>query len=90
MRFGKMAAVTQIAAEPKSTIYWRVSRGEFPPPVKQGERAAALILEEVEQVMRARARGASSEEVRALVRELVAARQRVAAWPEGHEPEVPP
>ena len=46
MRFAKMAAVSQIAAaEPKSTIYWRISRGEFVPPIKQGARAAAFILE---------------------------------------------
>ena len=79
MRFAKMPEVSRIVAEPKSTIYWRISRGEFVPPIKQGERAAAFIVEEIDEVMRARAAGASGDEIRALVRKLVEGRRRVAA-----------
>ena len=78
MRLAKMAEVSRIVAEPKSTLYWRITRGEFVPPIKQGERAAAFILEEIDAVMRARAAGASVEEIRALVRKLVAARRMAA------------
>jgi prophage regulatory protein len=75
MQFAKMPAVSLKVAEPKSTIYWRVGKGEFPPPIKLGERSAAFIVEEVDAVMRARAAGASVAEIKALVRELVAARR---------------
>jgi predicted DNA-binding transcriptional regulator AlpA len=79
MQFAKMPAVSKKTAEPPSTIYWRVSNGEFVPPIKQGERAAAFILEEVDAVMRARAAGATRDEIKTLVRELVAARKIDAA-----------
>lgn len=75
MNFAKMPAVSQKTAEPKSTIYWRISLGEFVPPVKQGERSAAWIVEEVDELMRARAAGATREEIKALVRRLVSARR---------------
>ena len=78
MQFAKMPEVSRRTAEPVSTIYWRIGRGEFVPPIKQGERAAAFILEEIDAVMRARAAGASVEEIRALVRKLVAARRMAA------------
>lgn len=81
MRFAKMPAVLQQYGEPKSTLYWRIKRGEFPPSIKQGERSAAWIVEEIEALMQARAAGASVEEVRALVARLVADRQRPAEVP---------
>lgn len=74
MRFVKMPAVSQMVAEPVSTIYWRITRGEFVPTVKQGARSAAFILEEVDELMRARAAGADVDEIKALVARLVAAR----------------
>ena len=78
MRFAKMPAVSQQVAEPSSTIYWRISRGEFVPPFKQGERAAAFDLDEVEQIQRARAAGVTRDEICALVRKLVDARRAAA------------
>ena len=78
MRLAKMRAISREYGEPESTIYWRVSLGTFAPPIKQGPRAAAFIVEEVEAVMRARAAGASTEEIKALVRRLVADRKAAA------------
>ena len=78
MRLEKMRALSQRIAEPVSTIYWRISRGEFVPAIKQGERAAAFIVEETDAVIRARAAGATREEICALVRKLVAARRMAA------------
>src|ERR1700682_2831972 len=78
MRLAKMPEVSRMCAAPKSTIYWRISLGTFAPPIKQGPRAAAFILEEVESVMRARAVGARDDEIRALVRKLVS--DRASTW----------
>ena len=78
MRLAKMPEVSRMCAEPKSTLYWRISLGTFPPAIKQGPRAAAFIVEEVEEVMRARAAGASNDLVKALVRRLVADRKAAA------------
>ncbi len=75
MRFEKLPELSRRIAQPKSTIYWRIGKGEFVPPIKQGERAAAWIVEEVDEIMRAQAAGASGDEIRALVRKLVADRK---------------
>ena len=75
MQFAKMLEVSRRTAEPKSTLYWRISRGEFVPPIKQGVRSAAFIVQEVEAVMRARAAGATTDDIKTLVRKLIAARQ---------------
>lgn len=48
MRLIKISEVVARTGQPKSTIYWRVARGEFPKPVKQGPRAAAWIEQEVD------------------------------------------
>ena len=58
-----------------STIYNRVERQQLPPPVKISERSIAWIDAEIDEVIAARVRGASDEEVRALVGELVARRE---------------
>lgn len=44
----KITEVCKRTAQPKPTIYWRVARGEFPKPIKQGVRAAAWIESEVD------------------------------------------
>jgi prophage regulatory protein len=85
MQLLKMAELSRRYAEPRSTLYWRIGLGTFVPPIKQGPRAAAFILEEVETLLRARAAGASDEEIKALVRKLVADRKGTALAADGAE-----
>ena len=75
MRFIKLPEVVARTGIPKSSVYWRSAREELPPPIKIGERSSAWISDEIDAVMHARAGGASSEDVRELVRSLVAGRK---------------
>lgn len=52
--------------------------GVIPPPIKRGRRDSVWPDYEIEEVLRAELRGASVDERRALVRELVARRARAA------------
>ncbi len=63
-----------------SLIYREMSEGLFPPSIKLGRRFAAWLSEEIEAVNAARVRGASDDDIKKLVTDLVAARhQKVAA-----------
>ena len=48
MRLLKLPEVVQMTGVPKSSVYWRVSRGEFPRPLKIGERASAWNSDEID------------------------------------------
>jgi prophage regulatory protein len=71
----RQPAVSTTSGNPKSTLYWRVSSGTFPRPVKIGARASGWIKSEVEAIVAARIAGKSDDEVRTLVAELHAARK---------------
>ena len=62
----------------RSTIYLRITQGTFPKPVSLGGRSVAWPEAEVSAVNAARIAGKSDEEIRALVRQLEAARKVVA------------
>jgi len=47
-RIMKRPEVSQATSMPASTIYWRVSRGEFPAPIKIGERSSGWDSEAVD------------------------------------------
>ena len=57
-----------------SAAYEQINAGTLPPPVACGPRAKRFISDEIEAVVEARVTGATDEEVRALVKRLVAAR----------------
>lgn len=59
---------------PRSSLYNHITLGLFPPPIKIGPRASAWIDAEVDAVLEARIAGHSDEQIRALVKRLVAAR----------------
>lgn len=65
----------------KSSTYLDIQRGTWPPPIRLGARARGWLLHEADAVLRARAAGASDDELRALVKRLVAQRReaRIAA-----------
>ena len=47
MRLLKLPEVTRLTV-PESSVYWRISRGEFPRPIKIGERASAWNSDEID------------------------------------------
>lgn len=60
--------------KPKSSLYRDVKNGLLTPPVDIGLRASAWPDNEVQAVIRARIAGQNDEQIRALVRQLIAAR----------------
>ena len=60
----------------KGAIYEKCRSGLLTPPVKIGKRASAWPLAEIRAVNRAIVRGASEDEIRALVAHLVAQRRQ--------------
>jgi prophage regulatory protein len=59
----------------KSTIWARVKAGLLPPPVRIGERAVAWPSGEICRVIDAYIAGCGADDVKALVRRLVAERK---------------
>jgi len=62
----------------KSMVYDLMSRGEFPKSIKIGERAVAWIESEVDVINAARMAEKSADEIRELVKSLMAKRQQTA------------
>lgn len=75
-RFGICAAL----------LYRWASSGLMPPPIKLGPRASAWPDAEIDAIAAARISGASTDEIRALVLELVAARRLPLASAPAPEP----
>ena len=61
-----------------STVYGRVESGTLPPPVKIGPRASGWVEAEIDSVIDARIAGKSEDEIRELVKVLIAKRQKIA------------
>ncbi len=74
MEFEKRQSVSKRTAQPRSTLYDRIGKGQFVPPIRNGEYSAVWIREEVDAIMAAQAKGASVDEVKVLVAALVKAR----------------
>ena len=62
------------AGYPRSTLYWRISKGLYTRPVSLGARAVGWPLSEVEAINAARIAGLSDDDIRTLVKSLEAAR----------------
>ena len=62
----------------KSMVYDLMSRGEFPKSIKIGERAVAWIESEVNAINAALMAEKSTDEIRELVKSLMAKRQQTA------------
>lgn len=84
MQHAEALSYMQLLREPKvvgltgasrSTLWANIQDGYFVPPVKIGSgRAVAWPQGEVLAIIRARIAGKSNEEIRCLVRDLIAAR----------------
>ena len=59
----------------RSMLYYLVSQGLYPKPIKIGVRAVAWISAEVEAIGQARIAGKSIEEMKNLISQLQIARQ---------------
>jgi len=58
----------------KSARAAKIAEGLLPPPIHLGGKAAGFLAHELEAVISARATGATDDEVKDIVRNLVAAR----------------
>jgi len=47
-RLLKMPEVSRLTGLPRSSVYWKIGKGEFPRPIKIGERASAWRSDEIE------------------------------------------
>ncbi|WP_367026232.1 AlpA family phage regulatory protein [Methylococcus sp. ANG] len=73
-RIVRPADAARLSGIPRSSLYWRINRGTFPPAVKLGPRSSGFLLDEVEAVIDAHVAGRSIDEIKALVRQIVAER----------------
>lgn len=69
----RLPGVRTLTGKGRTTLFEAWQDGRFPPPLRLG-RAIAWPLAEVEEINRAHIRGDNSEQLRELVRRLVAAR----------------
>lgn len=79
IRFERLHEVMRGDGKSRSTVYADVARGTFPRPVRIGVRAVGWPVHETEAVRAARLRGASEDELRALVARLHAQRAEAGA-----------
>jgi prophage regulatory protein len=67
--------VSAVVRASKPQLYAWIAAGLFPPPVKLGAKTSAWPCSEVNAVLAARIRGATEDELRALVVQLTEARK---------------
>jgi|GEM_PF-6806668 len=63
---------------PASTWFERVAKGLLPPPVSIGGRSVAYLDHELQAIAAARIAGKSDDQIRQIVKNLVAARDALA------------
>jgi len=71
----RLPAVLAATGRSRSSLYADVKAGLFVAPIKIGRRASAWPSDEVAAIIRARIAGATEDEIRELVAQLVAARR---------------
>lgn len=85
----RMPALKVRTGRGRSTNYHDIARGLMVPPVAMGDRCATWPSDEVDRIIAARIAGRSDDEIRQLVRDLVAAR-RTADTDSEHRARAPP
>jgi len=71
----RLALVLDANGESRSNIYLKIKAGTFPPPVSLGARSVGWPEYEVDAMNAARISSKSEDEIRELVKTLVAARK---------------
>ena len=74
-RILRWRGVQALSGHPKSSLYALMDRGLWVRPVQIGPRSVGWPESEVARLNEARIRGASEDEIRALVRQLESARK---------------
>ena len=67
----------------RSYGYQLIRRGMFPPPVSADEKPSRVLSGEVDELIRAKVAGASNDQIKQLVAEMV--EKRKASWTVTHE-----
>lgn len=70
----RLPTVKQISGKGRSTLYRDIQKGLFTPGVEIGGSRVAWPSDEIQKINQARIAGKSDDEIKALVKELVAAR----------------
>lgn len=83
MRLLKLPAVLGLTAKSRSTHYTEIKQGLMPPPVRLGEASVAWPENEIIAINQARVAGKSTDDIKALVRQLVTNRKNL---PTHHQP----
>ena len=78
-RILRLPAAQQFSGCARATIYLRIKEGVFPPPVRIGGTSVGWPERELSALNEARIRGAGDEEIRGLVKNLVAERKSAVA-----------
>lgn len=73
--FVRFPAATRVRGRSRSQTYVEINEGLMPPPVRIRGRATAWPAYELDALNRAEIAGATDDEIRALVRELLARRK---------------
>ena len=73
-RMQRRGQVELLYGKSRSSIYADIADGVWPPSVRLGANCVAWLEHETQAVLAARVAGKTAEEVRELVKELVAAR----------------
>lgn len=79
MRILRIREARAKTGDSNSNFYNKVSAGLLPPPIKLSARSSACLESELDAVLAARAAGAGDDEIRILVKDLVARRSAEAA-----------
>ena len=78
VKFIRTSLVTELSGLSKSTLRRRIQEGLFVPPCSLWDRAVAYLESEVNTVLSAMAAEKSTDEIKILVKSLVAQRQLAA------------
>ena len=71
----RLPEVKSLTGLSRSTIYLRIKKGTFPPPISLGARAVGWPSYEVNILNRARISGVTEDELRCLIETLVSERK---------------
>lgn len=77
LKISRKPEVLEATGFKKSTLYTRIKAGLMPPPISLGGlRAVGWIEHEIQAVIAAMCSGASQDEIKELVQELISRRQQ--------------
>ncbi|MEW7996239.1 MAG: AlpA family phage regulatory protein [gamma proteobacterium symbiont of Ctena orbiculata] len=79
IRIERKPAVLNRTGMSNATLYRRISEGLFPPGVTLGNRSVGWLAHEVDTMLNAFASGKTTEELQAIVKNLIEKRQTLAS-----------